>query len=340
MLMPNFVDEVMREFEDEDKKNLEQPTETPAEPQQEPEPEPQPAEEEPKTAEEQPEEKPEDKPEESQTNPPKEWSKPGQPITAKPRDIPDDKFSRAEFSFKRQLGKTKEKYENELKERDEKYAKLEAELAELKKGLNKDKPKTRMDFEDDEDFIEYKTEQGISAAMSKYEQAAAKKEAERLEAEKQSREARDAAEAQHKAWIDNVTTAFGGDKERVDKFVDRVQYCSEKGLGDILDNCPVAADYFLHNPSGPVVFEKILNDRPTFERVFDERRMSPLDIYYELRSVEKELRDAAAASPAPAAPAPKPVPHLGRPGKQAGGNSQPDIWTDDDAMRDYIRNNR
>ena len=327
--MPNFVDEVMQEFEEEEKKNLEQPTETPAEPEPEPEQEPKPAEEEPKPAE--------DKPSEESDN--KDLDKPEDP---KPehKDIPDDKFSRAEFSFKRQLGKTKEKYEKELKERDDKYAKLEAELAELKKGLNKDKPKTRMDFEDDEDFIDYKTQLGVKAAMSEYEQAAAKKEAERLEAEKQAREAREAAEAQHKAWIDNVTTAFGGDKERVDKFVDRVQYCSEKGLGDILDNCPVAADYFLHNPSGPVVFEKILNDRPTFERVFDERRMSPLDIYYELRSVEKELRDAAAASPAPSAPAPKPVPHLGRPGKQAGGNSQPDIWTDDDAMRDYIRNNR
>lgn len=327
--MPNFVDEVMQEFEEEEKKNLEQPTETPAEPQPEPEPEPQPAEEEPKPADDKPSEEPDNK----------DLDKPEDP---KPehKDIPDDKFSRAEFSFKRQLGKTKEKYEKELKERDDKYAKLEAELAELKKGMNKDKPKTRMDFEDDEDFIDYKTQLGVKAAMSEYEQAAAKKEAERLEAEKQAREAREAAEAQHKAWIDNVTTAFGGDKERVDKFVDRVQYCSEKGLGDILDNCPVAADYFLHNPSGPVVFEKILNDRPTFERVFDERRMSPLDIYYELRSVEKELRDAAAASPAPSAPAPKPVPHLGRPGKQAGGNSQPDIWTDDDAMRDYIRNNR
>ena len=333
--MPNFVEDVMKEFEEEDK-NLEQPTETPAEPQ--PEPEPQPAEEEPKPADDKPSEGSEDKGW-GNTEHPKDWAKPEDP---KPehKDIPDDKFSRAEFSFKRQLGKTKEKYEKELKERDDKYAKLEAELAELKKGMNKEKPKTRMDFEDDEDFIDYKTQQGIKAAMSEYEKAAAQKEAERKEAEAKAKAEREEAEEQYNSWMNNVNAAFGGDKERTDKFVNRVQYCSSKGLGKILDECPVASDYFLNNPEGPIVFEKILNDRATFERVFNERRMSPLDIYYELRSVEKELRDASAASPAPVAPAPKPVPHLGRPGKQAGGNAQPDIWTDDDAMRDYIRSNR
>ena len=336
--MPNYVDELMETFkrEDEAESVSTESTETTVET------ETPSTEVEPEQETDKPSEQTETQTETQAEDPP---VKPTEPTgdtqhQKEHKPIPEDPVERASFSFKRQLGKTKEKYEKELKERDDKYAKLEAELAELKKGLNKDKPKTRMDFEDDEDFIDYKTQLGVKAAMSEYEQAAAKKEAERIEAEKQAREAREAAEAQHKAWIDNVTTAFGGDKERVDKFVDRVQYCSEKGLGDILDNCPVAADYFLHNPSGPVVFEKILNDRPTFERVFDERRMSPLDIYYELRSVEKELRDAAAASPAPATPAPKPVPHLGRPGKQAGGNSQPDIWTDDDAMRDYIRSNR
>ena len=330
----SFTDEVMKEFEEEDKLEQQQPTETPSDP--EPQPEPEHNEDEPKPAEEQPEEHPEDSPKDE---PPKEWSKPGQPITAKPREIPDDKFSRAEFSFKRQLGKTKEKYENELKERDEKYAKLEAELAELKKGLNKDKPKTRMDFEDDEEFLDYKTKQGVKAAMAEFEEAAAKKEAERIENERKEREEREALEEKQRAWLDNVNQAFGGDKDRSDKFLNRLQYCTEKGFGTILDNCPVAADYLINNPYGPVVFEKIVNDRDTFSRVFDERRMSPLDIYYELRSVEKELRAAPAESPAPAAPAPKPMPHLGRPGKQAGSNTQPDIWNDDDAMRDYIRGN-
>ena len=319
----SFTDEVMKEFEEEDKLEQQQPTETPSEP--EPQPEPEHTDDEPKPAEEQPEEQPEE--------PPKEEPKPEH------KEIPDDKFSRAEFSFKRQLSKTKDKYEKELKDRDDKYAKLEAELAELKKGLNKDKPKTRMDFDDDEEFLDYKTQMGVKAAMAEFEEAAKKKEAERLENERKEREEREALEEKQKAWLDNVNQAFGGDKERSDKFINRLQYCTEKGFGTILDNCPVAADYLINNPAGPLVFEKIVNDRDTFSRVFDERRMSPLDIYYELRSVENELRNAPAASPAPATPAPKPMPHLGRPGKQAGSNTQPDIWNDDDAMRDYIRGN-
>ena len=329
-------DELYQEMLEEEKAENGAATPEPAEaPSETPEPEPEKTEPEP---EEQPED---DSPEpDNQPEPEPEKSEP------KPehKEIPDDKFQRAEFSFRRQLNKNKEKYEKELKERDDKYDALRKEFDEFKKQhpVPQEKPKTRMDFENDEDFIHYLNEKDFRENMAKRdaeaaEAAKAKAEADRVKAE----EEKEAAEA-YTHWLDNVNTAFGGDKERTDKFVARVQYCNSKGFGGILDKCPVAADYFMNNPEGPKVFEKLLNDRESFERVFNEKRLHPLDIYYELRSVEKELRDEAAGkAAAPVAPSqPKPIPVLGRPGKQAGSGVTPDIWSDDDAMEAYIRSHR
>jgi hypothetical protein len=118
-----------------------------------------------------------------------------------------------------------------------------------------------------------------------------------------------------------------------------VQYANGKGFGALLDSCPVAADYLMKNPAGPVVFEKILNDRATFERVFDENRTSPLDIYYELRQVENEIRNSGSPAPAPA-PVKAAMPHLGKPGRQAGSGHAPDIWNDDKAFKAYMKSKR
>ena len=328
----SFVDDVMKEFEEEDKQNLEQPTQTQTEPEPapEPEPEPEPAKEEP--------EKDDDKP--FAHEPPKEWARPKdetEPEQDQPKPehkaIPDDKFSRAEFSFRRQLGKQKEKYEAELKSRDEKYDALQKELAELKKQMNPQKPLTRDQFADDEDFMHALNKADIEKAFAERDAAeeAKRKEREEAEARRKAEEA-DIAERQ-RAWLDNVDRAFGGDKARSDKFVHDIQRANEKGLGTILDACPPAADYLINNPSGPIVYEHLLNDRGAFERVFNERRLSPLDVYYELRTIEQELR----SRPATEAPKPAPVPRMGKPGKQAGSGSAPDIWSDDDAMREYIR---
>jgi hypothetical protein len=139
------------------------------EPQQEPEPEPSP--------DPQPDPEPNPEPEK------------------KERTIPDDKFERAEFSFRRQLSKTKDKYERELKDRDEKYAKLEAELAELKKATTPKKELKREDFPDDEDFIRALQEDAVKKAFAERDEENARKAAEQAEADKRRREEEEAIRA-------------------------------------------------------------------------------------------------------------------------------------------------
>lgn len=294
--------------------------------------------------------------------PPKEWSRPKDETEPAPdahenentevppepeqkpaREIPDDPLKRAEFSFKRQLEKKDKKHAEELRERDEKYEKLLKEVEELKKATApKEKLKTRDDFTDDEDFMDYKVDVKFNAKMAEFQAEKEKQEAERAEQERQKAEAEQRLREQQDHWYANVDQAFSGDANRSKAFLENVAYANKHGLGEVLDNCPVAADYLINDPYGPLVFEKLLTDQSTFNRVFDPRRPSPLAIYHELRAVEDEIRRAPAPSAEPA-PAPAPsVPKMGRPGKQAGGMSvtNNDMWSDPKAIKKWLREHR
>lgn len=265
----------------------------------------------------------------------------GQPPAPK-KDIPEDPIKRAEFSFKRQLSKQKEKHAAELKERDEKYEAVMKELAELKKQVApKKEPLRREQFEDDEEFIRALQAEAIAGERAKWDEEAAKKEAERLEKERAAQAEQAELRERQEAWLNNVQEAFAGDKTRSHNFLEKVAYANAHGFGQVLDECPVAADYLINDPNGPLVFEKILTDRATFERVFDTRRTSPLAVYHELRRVEDEVRAAAAQQPAgQGAPAGgQAVPKLGRPGRQAGGASVAgsDMFDNPKALRRWLR---
>ena len=307
-------------------------------------------------AEPAPETKPESGPEPEKDPEPAPAEKPhdeptadgGEPEKDKPaRDIPDDPVKRAEYSFKRQLAKSKEKHEKELADRDARYDELEKKFAELEKKLTPQAPKkTRVDFDNDEDFMDYLTQEKVNAMMAQRDEEQSKKDAERAEQERQRQEQERELAQQQQEWLSNVDQAFAGDNARAKKFLDRVKFCNDRGLGEVLDNCPVAADYLIHDPMGPVVFEKLLADKAVFERVFDPRRTSPLSIYYELREVEKELKAAPPAAPAPEAnpaqPARKPIPNLGRPGRQAGASSMTatDMFSDPKLVKQWLREHR
>lgn len=321
------------------------PEDKPEEKQDQPEQENQPEKEPERADEPEPEHKPEDgepapgpEPEDDGAHAPQPEDKPEQ----RKREIPDDPLARAEFSFKRQLGKQAKKHEEELAERDAKYEKLAKEFEELKKRIPEpaaEPLKKREDFNDDEDFIQYLLQKGIEKGFAERDAEAAKKAAEAEEQQKALRAQQEELQQKQQAWLENVDQAFEGDKERSQKFLARVQYANKNGLGEILDNCPVAADYLMNDPAGPRVFEKILNDRNMFMAVFNERRLTPMSIFYELKKIEESLVPAQDPEPEQK---PAVLPHMGRPGRQAGGTSMTsnDMFSDPRAVKKWLREHR
>ena len=292
-----------------------------------------------------PEDKPEDKPEE-----PEQPEQPAEPNKDKPEDkgepepkpkkeIPDDPMKRAEYSFRRQLDKNNKKHADELAARDKENAELKARLAEIEKKLDpSNAPKSRKDFESDDDYIDYLTQRRVNAILAERDAEAKKKADADEESRRKQKEADDEASEQQRVWMDNVHAAFN-DEKREQEFYAKVQYCSQRGLGQILDSCPAAADFLMNHPHGPRVMEKVLNDQQTFRDVFGDgsRRVSQLDVYYALRRVDERMDDAPATPATPAAPTKPTMPHIGKPGKQAGGGVKPDIFSDPDEMRAFVR---
>jgi len=327
--MSKAYDKLMEELEAEQNSPAETPnTETPAET---------PAET-PKPEEHEDAPKPEEKPEEK----PAETPNPDTPVeTPKKRPSEYTPEERAQFAFQRQLAKEREKHARELEDLKKGW---ESKFEELKKATKQPEPKkTRADFPPDaggdDAYIDYLVQQRYEAERAKDAEKAAKDAEERAKQQAEQDEQNRILQAEQQAWLSNVDNAFGEDANGKQSFLKRVEYCMGKGLGEVLDACPVAADYLLHNANGPKVFEKMLADRATFERVFNERA-TPMDQYYELRSIENELKgQTQAPAPTPTqtpAPAPAPMPHIGRPGK-SGNASEPDLFSDPAAMRSFLR---
>ena len=288
-----------------------------------------------------PEEKPEEKPEEPEQPAEQTEEKPEEKAEEpKPKkEIPDDPMKRAEYSFRRQLDKNNKKHADELAARDKEIAELKARFAEIEKKTDPNNaPKTRKDFESDDDYIDYLTKRRVDKILAERDAEAKKKADADAETRRKQKEADDEAIEQQRVWMENVHAAFN-DEKREQEFYAKVQYCSQRGLGQILDECPAAADFLMNHPHGPRVMEKVLNDQQTFRDVFGDgsRRVSQLDVYYALRRVDERMDDVPAAPATPAAPTKPTMPHLGKPGKQAGGGVKPDIYSDPDEMRAFVR---
>ena len=261
------------------------------------------------------------------------------------RDIPSDPLERATFSFKRQLKKEQDRHAAELADRDAKYNDLFKQVEDLKKQVaQKEKVKTREDFPEgeggDDAYISYLAEQKVNAIMADRDAKDAERKAKEAEDAKTRQAEEDEVRQQREKWTENVNEAFKGDAERIKNFNARVSYCNRRGLGEVLDQCPVASDYIMNDPMGPLVLEKMINDKATFERVFNPRRTNPLAIYMELRAIESELVNETPEAKPAGAPA-KPIPHLGKPGRQAGGSSMhPDMFSDPKAVKAWLKSHR
>lgn len=264
-----------------------------------------------------------------------------QPEKKKPSEFTPQE--RADHAFKRQLAKQKEKYEKELKERDDKFAEMQKQLDELKKQTAPKTPKKkREEFKDDEDYLEYLADERAAAKlkelMAERDQKDAETAKQRAEEEERTRAEEAQVAEQRQLFIQNAESAFSGDENRKKEFFSNVAYAHEHGLGEVLDRAPVAADFLMYNPKGPAVFEKMLNDRSTFDQIFTEyNARNPMAMFMTLNGIADSLKSAPSTTQT-APVTPKPAVHIGKPGKQTAGVQAPDIFSDDDAMLAYLRN--
>ena len=246
--------------------------------------------------------------------------------------------------IRNRLKKQAESYEQKLANNDAEWKK---KFEEFKSQFEQKKPevKTRNDFQTDEEYVAYLTRQQIDADRAEQDKIRKEQEAKDAEAKAAQDKVEQEIQDRQERFLNNVNYCFGQPEQKAE-FMGKVRTYLGKGLGDLLDSCPIASDYLLSSPRGPKVLDRILTDVNAFRRVFDPRGISPMDQYYELRELEREIYGKQASSteqtpvetqaPEEKKPAPKQVPKYGKPGAQGGGRSA-DIYTDPKARRDEVR---
>lgn len=267
------------------------------------------------------------------------------PVEQPPRkDDVGEELENTNSVIRNRLKKQAESYEQKLANNDAEWKK---KFEEFKSQFEQKKPevKTRNDFQTDEEYVAYLTRQQIDADRAEQDKIRKEREAKEAEAKEAEAKAEQDVRDRQVRFVNNINYCFDQPEQKAE-FMGKVKTYLGKGLGDLLDACPIASDYLLSSPRGPKVLDRILTDVNAFRRVFDPRGISPMDQYYELRELEREIY----GKPAPATeqppvetqapeekkPAPKQVPKYGKPGAQGGGRSA-DIYTDPKARRDEVR---
>ena len=232
-----------------------------------------------------------------------------------PKDLSGiSKEEKAAYAFRRQMAKRESKFEEALKSRDSEIENLKKAISELQAPKEK---KTRKDFENDTQFIDYLASQRVDAKWAEKEAQAAeeKAKADREYAEQQEYQART------QESIDNFRTAVKDtftDETQEATFKANVAKAYRSGFAELLDAVPPAKSFLLENgTTGVRVLDKILSDREAFGRVFKPNQ-DPVSMLIELHAIAHEVNQPKA----PAVQVTETVPKktaIGRPGQGQGG---------------------
>ena len=232
-----------------------------------------------------------------------------------PKDLSGiSKEEKAAYAFRRQMAKRESKFEEALKSRDSEIENLKKAISELQAPKEK---KTRKDFENDTQFIDYLASQRVDAKWAEKEAQAAeeKAKADREYAEQQEYQART------QESIDNFRTAVKEtftDEAQETAFKANVAKAYRSGFAELLDAVPPAKSFLLENgTTGVRVLDKILSDREAFGRVFKPNQ-DPVSMLIELHAIAHEVNQPKAPAVQVTETAPKKT-AIGRPGQGQGG---------------------
>ena len=227
------------------------------------------------------------------------------------------KEEQAAYSFRKQLGKQRAKYENQYGQLQEQYNQL---LQRLDKLENPDKyaPLNRGQFQDDDSYIDALVQQRFdnmwNQKLQEYQQRY--QEQSRQDQEVQAYKARQ---------DDNVKKLFKT-PEAEKQYKDAVATALQNGLGELIDSDKDVAQYIMRSDLGPKIIYEFATNPQEVEKMFNEG-VTEMDRQFMIRDLENRLRSEV-NKPA--------VPVIGKPG--IGAEAKPgSIFDSDDSILNYLR---
>lgn len=160
------------------------------------------------------------------------------------------------YSFKRQLAKQRSKYEKQIadlqKQWEERFDKLE--------NPAKYAPKTRKDFEYDDDYVKYLANEQVNAAL----------EAKIAEYTKQQEEEQRQAQVdeEYRNMLDKTVKSIYNTPEAEKDWREKVGEGMKAGLGSLIDGDQDLSNYIIFSPIGPKIMYELATNKKIVQDIF------------------------------------------------------------------------
>ena len=222
------------------------------------------------------------------------------------------------YSFRKQLGKQKQKYESQYSQLQQQYNDLLARLDKLE-NPQKYAPLNREQFTDDDSFIDALVQQRFDNMWnSKLEEAKKQYETEN----KQNEE----INAYRSRADENVKKLFKT-PEAEKQYRDTIAKALNDGLGELVDTDKEVAMYIMRSDLGPKILYEMATNPKVVEEMFGEN-VTEMDRQFKIRELENKLRTAMVTPPPPV---------IGKPGMNQAQPNRGSIFDSDDSILEYLR---
>ena len=227
------------------------------------------------------------------------------------------KEEQAAYSFRKQLGKQRAKYEDQYSQLQQQYNAL---LERLDRLENPDKyaPLNRGQFQDDDSYIDALVQQRFDNMWNQKLYEAQQRYAEQV---KQDQE----VQAYKSRQDGNVKKLFKT-PEAEQKYRQVIGTALQNGLGERIDSDRDVAQYIMRSDLGPKILYEFATNPEEVEKMFSED-VTEMDRQFMIRDLENRLRSEI-TKPA--------MPVIGKPGVQAEAKPG-SIFDSDDSILNYLR---
>lgn len=227
------------------------------------------------------------------------------------------KEEQAAYSFRKQLGKQRAKYEDQYSQLQQQYNAL---LERFDRLENPDKyaPLNRGQFQDDDSYIDALVQQRFDNMWNQKLYEAQQRYSEQA---KQDQE----VQAYKTRQDGNVKKLFKT-PEAEQQYRQAIGTALQNGLGELIDSDRDVAQYIMRSDLGPKILYEFATNPKEVEKMFNEG-VTEMDRQFMIRDLENRLRSEI-TKPA--------MPVIGKPGVQAEAKPG-SIFESDDSILNYLR---
>lgn len=169
-------------------------------------------------------------------------------------------LEKAQYSFHKQFARQKAKHEQEIANLRAEFDKRLAEEIDKVKNPAKYAPKTRKDFEYDDDYVKYLANEQVNAAI----------EAKIAEYQKQQEEEQRQAQvdAEYRNMLDQSVKSIYNTPEAEADWRAKVGEGMKAGLGAVIDSDQDLSNYIIFSPIGPKIMYELATNKKAVQDIF------------------------------------------------------------------------